>query len=79
MYVIVMVLSSFGIGAQVLITILILSDYNLMSHCASIGFPDCTHAEPIDWLVQELNGAHFRLTIVVVSYNQNTISMHLTE
>lgn len=67
----IMVLSTFGIGTEVLITILILSNFQfieMMAQSASIGPPDCLHApQSGGWLVQELNGAHLRLAIVVVS------------
>ena len=66
----VMVLSTFGIGTRVLITNLILSNFkfiDMMAQSASIGHLDCLHAQQSSWLVQELNGAHLRLAIVVVS------------
>ena len=66
-----MALSTFGIGTQVLIiTILILSNFQfieMMAQSASIEPLDCLHAQQNSLLVQELNGAHLRLAIVVVS------------
>ena len=66
-----MALSTFGIGTQVLIiTILILSNFQLiemMAQSASVGPLDYLHAQKSGLLVQELNGAHLRLAIVVVS------------
>lgn len=69
MYVIVMVLSTFGVGTQVLVTVLILNDcqfIKLMAQSVSIGIQDRLNAQLIDSHVQELNGAHLRLTIVEV-------------
>ncbi len=66
----VMVLSTFGIGTQLLITNLILSNFkfiDMMAQSASIGHLDCLHAQQKSLLVQELNGAHLRLAIAVVS------------
>ena len=66
-----MALSTFGIGTQVLIiTILILSNFQfieMMAQSASVGPLNCLHAQQSSLLVQELNGAHLRLAIVVVS------------
>ena len=65
-----MVQSTFGIGTRVLITILIVSNclvVELMAQSASSGLSDCLHEQKSGWLVQELNGAHLRLTIVAVS------------
>lgn len=64
-----MVRLTFGIGIQVLLTLLIVSGQAIesMVQSASIETSDYVHAQKSDWLVQELNGAHLRFTIVVVS------------
>lgn len=76
-----MSLGKYRIGSPVLIPILVLSIYcrgtESLIDSASIGSPDGIFTQQREWLLQELNGAHLRLSASVVGYNirsEKTIS-----